>query len=236
MNYIYLYLNLFTIFFPLVLSFDKRVHFYTNWRFLFPAMAVTALCFISWDMAFTREGVWGFNPEYLVGLYLGNLPLEEVLFFITVPYACVFIYECLNTYIKREWLQPYAPAVTWLLVIANLVVGLVFWGRWYTMLTCLLVPVLLVIYYWRFKYQKMGRFYLAYLVHLVPFLLVNGVLTALPVVWYNNDHNVGLRIGTIPAEDTMYSMLLLLMTIIIYEVLKQKAESPANKVTTALVN
>ncbi|WP_192821377.1 lycopene cyclase domain-containing protein [Rufibacter sp. LB8] len=228
MTYVYLYLNIFTIFFPLALSFDRRVHFYTNWRHLFPAMAISAFCFISWDIAFTDHGVWGFNPDYLVGIYFFNLPLEEVLFFITVPYACVFIYECLNEYVRKEWLQPYSPYITWILVVLNLIVAVVFWGRWYTMLTCLLVPILLLIYYWRFRYKKMGRFYLAYVVHLVPFLLVNGVLTALPVVWYNNAHNVGLRISTIPVEDTMYSMLMLLLVIILYEGFKQKAERLAN--------
>ncbi|AKQ45988.1 membrane protein [Rufibacter radiotolerans] len=229
MNYIYLYLNLFTIFFPLVLSFDRRVHFYTNWRFLFPAMALSALCFITWDILFTQHGVWGFNPDYLVGIYVFNLPLEEVLFFVTVPYACVFIYECLNTYVRREWLQPLAPALTWFLILANLVVAVLFWGRWYTMLTCLLVPGLLLTYWGIFRYQKLGRFYLAYLVHLVPFLLVNGVLTALPVVWYNNAHNVGLRLYTIPAEDSMYSMLMFLLVILLYEVFKLKSRARVNK-------
>ncbi|MGV3539516.1 MAG: lycopene cyclase domain-containing protein [Rufibacter sp.] len=235
MTYIYLYLNLFTIFFPLVLSFDRRVHFYTNWRYLFPAMAISAVCFITWDTIFTQHGVWGFNPDYLVGIYLGNLPLEEVLFFITVPYACVFIYECLNTYVQKEWLQPIAPAVTWFLVVANLVVAFLYWGHWYTMLTCLLVPALLLAYWAIFRYWNLGRFYLAYLVHLVPFLLVNGVLTALPIVWYNNDHNVGKRIYTIPAEDTMYSMLMLLMVILLYEFFKQKAGVYANKPIQELV-
>jgi lycopene cyclase domain-containing protein len=235
MNYIYLYLNLFTIFFPLVLSFDRRVHFYTNWRFLFPAMALSALCFITWDILFTQHGVWGFNPEYLVGLYLFNLPLEEVLFFVTVPYACVFIYECLNTYVRREWLHPLAPALTWFLIIGNLVVAGLFWGRWYTMLTCLLVPALLLAYWSVFRYQNLGRFYLAYVVHLVPFLLVNGVLTALPVVWYNNAHNVGLRLYTIPAEDTMYSMLMFLLVILLYEVFKLKSRARVNKAVGELV-
>src|SRR5687768_13787782 len=108
--YIYLYLNLFTIFFPFVLSFDKRVQFYKNWPFLFPAIIVNALIFIAWDSTFTRIGVWGFNPGYLLGIYLFGLPLEEILFFITVPYACVFIYETLNAYISKDFLQPFAPA------------------------------------------------------------------------------------------------------------------------------
>ena len=82
--------------------------------------------------------------------------------------------------------------------------------------------MLLGVHYRLFGTRVLGRFYAAYLVHLIPFLLVNGVLTALPIVWYNNDQNLSLRIGTIPIEDTMYSMLLLLLNITIYEWLKMK--------------
>jgi lycopene cyclase domain-containing protein len=61
-----------------------------------------------------------------------------------------------------------------------------------------------------------------YVVHLLPFFIVNGVLTALPVVWYNNAEIMGPRIGTIPAEDSMYSMLMLLLTVTLYELLRKR--------------
>ena len=220
--YIYLYLNLFTLFFPFILSFDKRVHFYTNWKFLFPAMAVNALVFISWDSLFTRLGIWGFNPAYLVGLDLFGLPLEEVLFFVTVPYACVFIYEVLRAYTRRDWLRPYATGLALALIGMLVALGFIFLPRLYTSVTCLFLSLVLAGHLWLFRDKVLGWFYLAYLVHLLPFLLVNGVLTALPIVWYNNAYNLGIRLYTIPVEDTAYSMAMLLLTISVYEFLKQK--------------
>ena len=220
--YIYLYLNLFTLFFPFILSFDKRVHFYTNWKFLFPAMAVNALVFISWDSLFTRLGIWGFNPAYLVGLDLFGLPLEEVLFFVTVPYACVFIYEVLRAYTRRDWLRPYATGLALALIGILVALGFIFLPRLYTSVTCLFLSLVLAGHLWLFKDKVLGWFYLAYLVHLLPFLLVNGLLTALPIVWYNNAYNLGIRLYTIPVEDTAYSMAMLLLTISVYEFLKQK--------------
>ena len=220
--YIYLYLNLFTIFFPFVLSFDKRVHFYTHWKYLFPAMVVNALIFILWDSYFTRLGVWGFNPDYLLGIYLFGLPLEEILFFVTVPYACVFIYETLNAYIKKDFLHAYGTSISVILVVLLVPLGLYFLPRLYTSVTFLFLSLVQVLHYLLLRNKIWGRFYVAYLVHLLPFLLVNGVLTAIPIVWYNNAYNVGVRISTIPIEDTMYSMLMLLITITLYEYLKQK--------------
>ncbi|WP_114778682.1 lycopene cyclase domain-containing protein [Botryobacter ruber] len=220
--YIYLYLNIFTFIFPLLLSFDKKVAFYKSWPWLWPAIGVNATLFIVWDVLFTRAGIWGFNPEYLTGIYLFNLPLEEVLFFITVPYACVFIYAVLNAYINRDLLQPYAKPLAVTLVVILALLAVLNLGRMYTSITFALLAAMLLVHVWVFGTRVLGRFFLAYLVHLVPFLLVNGVLTYLPVVWYNNEHNLGLRIVSIPVEDTMYSMLMLLLTISVYEGLKQR--------------
>ncbi len=173
--------------------------------------------------------MWGFNDKYLVGIYLYNLPLEEVLFFVTVPYACVFIYECLNVYIKQDFLQAGSLVATIILAIFIILVGLLHLRQLYTSVTFLFLPVIMLVHYRLFRDKLLGRFYLAYLVHLVPFLLVNGVLTALPVVWYDNGHNLGIRLTTIPIEDTMYSMIMLLITITAYEYFRrhQKQNLPA---------
>jgi lycopene cyclase domain-containing protein len=66
-----------------------------------------------------------------------------------------------------------------------------------------------------------GRFLLMYLVSWLPFLLVNGVLTGnfteLPIVNYNPEHHIGTRITTIPVEDSVYSLLMLMIVVAIYE-------------------
>ncbi|GAB3526764.1 hypothetical protein GCM10027443_02380 [Pontibacter brevis] len=220
--YIYLYLNIFTILFPLLLSFDKKVAFYKNWPALFPAILVNALVFMAWDAWFTDLEVWGFNEEYLTGIYLFNLPLEEVLFFITVPYACVFIYDVLNAYIQKDLLQPYAKAIALVLLLVLPLIAVFHMGQLYTSITFVALALLHLVHLRYFHTRYLGRFYLAYLVHLVPFLLVNGVLTYLPIVWYNDSYNLGLRIVSIPVEDSMYSMLMLLLTVSVYEGLRQR--------------
>lgn len=72
----------------------------------------------------------------------------------------------------------------------------------------------------------MGRFYFTYLIILIPFFIVNGALTGLftpePVVWYDDSQNLGIRLGTIPIEDSVYGLLLLLMNTTIYEALHRR--------------
>ena len=69
----------------------------------------------------------------------------------------------------------------------------------------------------------MGYFWFAYLVHLITFLVVNGVLTGAvtpePVVFYNATEIIGLRIVTIPIEDTIYALTCLLIPITVMEYL-----------------
>ncbi|QNR84746.1 lycopene cyclase domain-containing protein [Pedobacter riviphilus] len=225
MNYTYLLINLAVIFFPLVLSFDKKVHFFSKWKFVFPAILLTGVVFLVWDILFTKLNVWSFNPDYLVGVNLLGLPLEEILFFLTVPYACVFIYECLNVYFQKNDLQKYS------LALSNLFLGLcgamLFFGynRWYTLINFgFLFMVLAYVEYVNVEFRFMYKFYRAYLVSLIPFYIVNGFLTSIPVVLYNDKQNLGFRVGSIPFEDHFYLMGLLLMNIYLYEVFKSRSK------------
>ncbi|MGQ7854083.1 lycopene cyclase domain-containing protein [Pedobacter sp. WC2501] len=225
MKYIYLLINIAVIFFPLVLSFDKKVHFFSKWKFVFPAILLTGIIFLIWDILFTRLAVWSFNPDYLIGLNLLGLPLEEILFFLTVPYACVFIYECLNAYFPKNDLQKYSFAISNLFL--GLCVAILFFGynRWYTLINFgFLFIVLAYVEYVNVDFRFMYKFYRAYLISLIPFYIVNGFLTSMPVVMYNDKQNLGFRVGTIPFEDHFYLMGLLLMNIYLYEVFKSKGD------------
>ena len=67
---------------------------------------------------------------------------------------------------------------------------------------------------------------ITFLLVLVPFFVVNGLLTGsfIPeeVVWYNNEENLGLRLGTVPVEDVFYAFSMLYMSLILIEKFKVK--------------
>jgi lycopene cyclase domain-containing protein len=69
----------------------------------------------------------------------------------------------------------------------------------------------------RFQSFNTNAFLVSYLIILIPFLIINGLLTAIPVVLYNDHENLATRIYTIPVEDVFYGMLLIMMNVVGYE-------------------
>ncbi len=225
--YLYLGVNIFTIFFPLILSFDKKVAYYKEWKHLFPAIFIVGLFFIIWDIIFTHFQVWGFNPNYYLEFTkTAGLPLSEYLFFITVPYACVFIYACLKAYFKKAFLENFKEYTLLLCIAFFIIISIIFYNKIYTSVTALLNLLILSYLYFNKKYDVWKWFFPAYIISLIPFLLVDGILTGgfsqEPVVIYNSFGFSGIRIVSIPFEDAMYGFLLILMNIQLYEYFKNK--------------
>lgn len=232
-HYTYLLVHLCAIAGPFALSFDKKVHFYKKWKFLFPAIIIPALFFLIWDEYFTRSGVWGFSSQHTIGIKIGNLPLEEVMFFFTVPYCCLFIYECIRCYFPQLSNKAWATRLLLIFGVTLFIVGIIHIDKAYPAYTFLL-NALFIFSLFIFKRFFTGfdavSFLSSYLIILIPFLMVNGVLTAIPVVWYNDAENLGIRIlsilpypfHNIPFEDIFYGMLLILMNTAIYEKLRMR--------------
>ena len=190
-------------------------------------MIIPALFYIAWDIYFTAKGVWSFNEAYTTGVKLYNLPLEEVLFFFIVPYCCVFIYACVRSYFPILANKKMADHVLQAIAMLLLVTGLSFTGKAYTSWTFVFTGAFITILYLLrnfFKGIDAVSFLVSYAICLIPFLVVNGFLTAIPVVEYNDAENLGIRIYTIPFEDVFYGMLLVMMNIVIYEKLKSRDE------------
>lgn len=221
MKYTYLLVNFFSFIIPFLFSFHPKINFQKKWSTFIPALLITAVVFILWDIAFTRMGVWHFNPGYVTGYRFINLPLEEILFFICIPYACVFTYHCINLKLKFQLSALSISIITGVLIIFLLSTAAINLAAVYTAVTFISLAVLLIITKYCFNSEWLGKFYIVYLILLIPFLIVNGILTGTglrePVVIYNNHENLGIRILTIPVEDIFYGMCLILLNVFIYE-------------------
>lgn len=221
-KYSYLLINIFVILFPLLLSFDKKVHYYKKWKYIFPGLLITGVLYLIWDYLFTFNKVWSFNDDYIIGLNFWGLPLEEILFFVTVPFSCIFIYECLISYFPLNIPDKISRIISVSLIALCGVLLIIFYDRLYSLINfSTLIAVLLFTLFSKTS-LNMGKFYIAFIVSLLPFYLVNGLLTSVPIVMYNDLENMGFRVGTIPFEDHFYSMSLILMNILLFEYFRNR--------------
>tara|TARA_B110000003_G_scaffold148_1_gene185 strand:- start:174 stop:839 length:666 start_codon:yes stop_codon:yes gene_type:complete len=201
-------------------SFSSKVKFNNYFTSLFLALLTSSILFILWDIYFTYLGVWGFNSEHHSGILLTNLPLEEILFFHIIPFCCLFTYFVLKKFDKFN--LRYNLVVLRLFALILLAIGLMFYEKAYTLSVCLLSAlVMLNISYSKLKWN--GYFFSTYiLISIIPFIVVNGILTGYldvnnPPVWYNNAEIIGLRFLTIPVEDFLYNFVLMYINYMFFE-------------------
>jgi lycopene cyclase domain-containing protein len=205
---------------PLALSFDKKVSFYKKWKQVFMAMILPAIFYCIWDGIFANMHIWFFHEKYITGIFIFNLPIEEVLFFFVVPYCCIFIYECVRSYFPLLRSNKKADGFLWVLAFLLLIVGIISLKLYYTSYTSIFLAVFIFMIMGFRKYFaafNSSAFLVAYSIILIPFLIVNGFLTAIPVITYNDTKNLATRIYTIPVEDIFYGMLLVMMNVVGYE-------------------
>lgn len=230
-SFLYLTLNIVSILYPLIKTWDKRVDMLKNQKQIWISTFLVALFFIIWDVLFTKAGFWGFNPEYLIGLNIVNLPIEEILFFFCIPYACVFIFEVVRYYDTRNIFENSGKWINAALIILTMSLLILGFDKWYTSVTSVLLIILLFAHQFLIKNnrQYLGRFYLSFIFILIPFLVVNGILTGsfIPeqVVWYSDMEIISIRIFTIPLEDLFYCLLMMLSIVTIYQALVNKRDS-----------
>lgn len=91
-----------SFFFPFILSFSKKINFYKKPVRLFAALTIPAAIYIFWDILATKAGQWGFNEKYVTGIFIYNLPIEEILFFFVIPFCSLFLWESVKYFTKQK--------------------------------------------------------------------------------------------------------------------------------------
>lgn len=216
----YLIFNLIIISGPLFFGSFRRFYFWDRLPKAIISLSITAIPFLIWDSLVTGSH-WFFNEQYTLDIRIFSLPLEEILFFVTVPLACLFTWEMLIRFSGNRdllYLRKFTYAL-YLLVIPGIILFLR--GQEYTGLVLVVLAIsVLVDQVLDTKLFLQSRFYL-YLAIIIGFTLIfNGYLTWRPVVQYGEAYQAGIRIFTIPIEDFGYGLALLISTTSIYEKLK----------------
>lgn len=220
-NFTYLLLMLGALAGPLAFSFEKQIRFYSKLKYLLPAILFSGAIFLLLGVRFAELGIWSFNPRYITGFYIMNLPAEEWLFFMVAPYSCVFIYELLKVKLPHFEKPNLFVGISLVMLAVFAIIAYTARQHLYTFFTFFLLTIYFgyTIFRNRFK-QHYTKFYLTWLLALIPYTLIFSILTGLPVIEYNEMHTLGMKIIRIPLENFFYFFLLLLMNITIYEYMK----------------
>ena len=233
-HYYYLILDLFSFAIPFLFSFEKKwMHFIRFWKPYFSAIFIVGIFFILWDIYFAYENVWGFNDDYLLGIRWFKLPLEEWLFFLLIPYSSNFIHYSLAYFFPKFELSKISTLrISILLFFISLTIFLWNTDKIYTASSFGLFAVLMLlqmIYQWEYA----QKFYLSFIIIYIPFFLVNSALTGMftenPVVFYDNQENLGIRVGTMPLEDSFYCFSMLYGSVLLFEYFRKNAFSQSRK-------
>lgn len=221
MSYTYILINFFTVIICFLSSFDGRIQFNKLFGKFLVSSTIVAIPFIIWDIVFTAKGVWWFDLNYTLGFKIAGLPIEEWLFFYCIPFSCVFTYYCFEKFYTLALANAFNNVIVFTSVIVLGVVGLLYYERIYTLLT--VIVTILTLCYLHFIAQKewIGKASFVYLVLMPGFFAVNGILTGSlipsPVVNYNPDDFIGIRMGTIPVEDAVYGYSQFLLNIYFFK-------------------
>ncbi|MHA3787815.1 lycopene cyclase domain-containing protein [Flavobacterium hauense] len=232
-QYTYLLINFLTIIICFIFSFHPKIKFDRYFSSFIKASVLVAIPFIIWDAWFTHSGVWWFSDEYLLGIGLLGMPVEEWLFFICIPFSCIFTYYCLNKFFDMKWAEKYSRFLAILIIAICAVTLFLFNDRLYTLITAV-VTILTVIYLcFIVRSSSFGKSTLVYIVLMLGFIPVNGTLTGTglekAIVNYNPQEIIGFRILTIPIEDFFYGYVLFLLNIYLFEAFTGSGSSSVRK-------
>lgn len=97
----YLFVLGFIAFCAIAVTLAFRLRVPRFWRNFLLADISILVIYLNWDYWAIRKGNWDFDREQILGFCLfGNIPVEEVLFFIIVPLMTVIVYTTLMKLIK----------------------------------------------------------------------------------------------------------------------------------------
>lgn len=210
----YAWIDFAIILFPFLFSFEKRIGYYKKWPAVLAAILVVGVPYVAWDMFVTGRGDWAFSKEHVLGVYVGNLPIEEVLFFVVVPYSCLFVYEALQYFLKerRVWFsRSFYLGLALLLGIGSFSLSSFPYTSLMLAVACVTVGVASFTdvfsssHYWYYTLVTLGLF-----------VVFNHFLTSLPIVTYGTGAILGVRVGTIPVEDFVYNLSMLTAHLMVY--------------------
>lgn len=210
---------LLAIFIPVaIISFLTPISRYRRYKPLLFSIGVVAPIYILWDELAVIYDTWSFDKYHVIGLYFFYLPLEEVAFFLVVPFSTLLIFEVLRAKIKGDFPKRIVTFVGLILSAFFIIFGLLYISKSYTsvasffaafsIITALILDRDLMV-------RKSLWLYIA--ISYIPFIFFDHIMVSLPIFTYGKGSIIGIRIWGIPFEEFMYVFSLLLLYTVFYD-------------------
>lgn len=223
MNYTYLFVDLGLLLFAVILFSGKQLNFANQSKFIILAILINVFAFSVPTEFLTQLKVIVFNPPYLSGMTLWELPVEELLLSMLLPLCGLAIYLVLNLRFPDNNLEKYSLALSNMML--GLCIAMLYFGhqKLFTVFTFSILLVFLLYVEYINKIRFMYKFYRAFLVSLILFYIVYGLLTSIPVIQYTTEETLNFNLSHIPFESHFYFMSMLLLSIYLFELFKSRA-------------
>lgn len=85
---------------PLEVLLHTRV--YARWRRLLLTLLPVFVVFTAWDVLAIRAGHWSYDVRQTTGLHVGDVPVEELLFFLVIPTCSILAFEAVRSVRSRR--------------------------------------------------------------------------------------------------------------------------------------
>jgi len=220
-NYWYLLILLVLAGVTMFLFLKKTIVFIMEIKYMLPALIFSGAIFVLFNNRLHETGIIHFNTNYLLGGNIFNLPVEEWLFLLIMSLFAFSVYILVSVRFANLEKPYFFMGISVVLLLAF---GFEAWSS-RQKLVPFFIFFLLVIYFGytlfrnRFK-SHLAKFFISYLIVVVPFLIIRAIVNSLPVILYNNDYILGLRLFNMPVEEFGYLFLLMLINITIFEYLR----------------
>jgi lycopene cyclase domain-containing protein len=207
---------------PLIYSiFDKTLFYLKNIKSLIFSILIVGGFFIVWDIIVTIRGHWDFSKNEIFGIYFFGLPIEEILFFIVVPFSCLLIWETLNFFNKSNLDFSSNKFIFYLIGSLFILFSLFFIHLEYTFVVLFITGLTLLLTNFSSNLFFKRNYYFFIIICFLLFLFFNYLLTSIPIVIYGSNFITNFRILTIPIEDFFYNFSLLTLYLLVYELFKK---------------
>lgn len=222
MHNTFLYIDLFLLFIPLLLSLDRKAKVLSNLKSILIASLLVMLVFSEVAIFLTGVKAWNFNEAYIIGVDYRGLPLEAYLFLFLFSFAGLGIYNYLNSRFPKNELQKYALAVSHALMGVCIAMLFFAYTKWFPLITFAFLMMLLIGVEYINTLRFMYKFYRAFVFALIPFFVCYGVICSFPIITYDAKESLDFSLATIPFENYFLMMGTLLLGVYFMEVLNRK--------------